>query len=420
MNWPENEAGGFLGRGRYALATDRPESVDALRGVVIERTARGEAIYPQGGRTALDYGGVPGLPGVAIDTRSLNRVIDYPAADMTVTLEAGMTLAELRRVLAERGQRLPLDAPEGDRATLGGIFATNASGPRRFGWGRPRDWIIGVGFVTAAGELVKGGGRVVKNVAGYDFPRLLTGSMGTLGIIVQLTLKTRPIAESTAIVWASFDRGDDAREALARLTTSATRPTAIELLNRPAATAIGEPSGLPAAEWTIAIGFEGARETVAWQTERLAKELNARDCRSLEADSAEALWSRLVEDSAAKRSDYEQVSIVVNARRSAVVGLALKLDSSVWGVQAHAGNGIIRAKTLRSEEPSAIEAAVSELRRAAVEAGGNLIVSGRPEGRYEGLPIWGEPRDDWAIARRIKEAFDPRGLMNPGRFVGGI
>lgn len=420
MNWPESEAGGCLGCGRNALATYRPESVDAVRGVVIERTALGEAIYPQGGGTALDYGGIPGHPGVAIDMRSLNRVIDYPAADMTVTVEAGMTFAELRRVLAERGQRLPLDAPEGDRATMGGIFATNTSGPRRLGWGRPRDWIIGVGFVTAAGELVKGGGRVVKNVAGYDFPRLLTGSMGTLGIIVQMTLKTRPIAASTAIVWATFDRSDDVREALARLTTSSTRPTAVELLNRPTATAIGEPSGLPSGLWTIAIGFEGEKETVAWQTERLAKELNARDCRSVEEAVADALWSRLVEDSALARAADGQVSIVVNARRSSVVALASKLDASVWCVQAHAGNGIIRAKTLAENDLSAIEVDIAGLRGAAVAAGGNLIVSRRPLAWDDRLLIWGEPRDDWAIAKRIKEAFDPRGLMNPGRFVDGI
>lgn len=420
MNWPESEVGGVLGCGRYALATDRPESVDAVRGLVIERTARGEAIYPQGGRTALDYGGIPKLPGAAIDMRSLNRVIDYPAADMTATVEAGMTLAELRAVLAERGQRLPLDAPEGDRATLGGIFATNTSGPRRFGWGRPRDWIIGVGFVTAAGELVNGGGRVVKNVAGYDFPKLLTGSLGTLGIIVRMTLKTRPIVESSAFVWATFDRSDDVREALAKLTTSATRPTAIELLNRPAATSIGEPSGLPSGVWTIAIGFEGEKETVAWQTERLANELNARDCRSIENGSADTLWSRLVEDSASALSAEGQVSITVNARRSAVVDLAARLDPAVWSLQAHAGNGMIRAKAWAANDFSAIEGDIVGLRGAAVAAGGNLIVSRRPLAWDDRLPIWGEPRDDWAIAKRIKEAFDPRGLMNPGRFVDGI
>ncbi len=131
-------------------------------------------------------------------------MIEYPAADMTITVEAGITLAALQDVLASQNQRLLIDAPHPDRATLGGIFATNTCGPRRFGHGRPRDQIIGVGFVTADGEFVKGGGRVVKNVAGYDFPRLLTGSMGTLGILDRADAQGPPDARSLDLVWVPF------------------------------------------------------------------------------------------------------------------------------------------------------------------------------------------------------------------------
>ena len=108
--------------------------------------------------------------------RSLDRLIDYPSADMTITVQAGMTISTLRGMLGAQHQRLLIDAPEPDRATLGGIFATNTTGPRRYGCGRPRDQVVGISFVTSEGAVVKGGGRVVKNVAGYDFPRLLTGS----------------------------------------------------------------------------------------------------------------------------------------------------------------------------------------------------------------------------------------------------
>src|SRR5262249_22488607 len=159
------------------------------------------------------------------------RVIDYPAADMTITVEAGITLGALRAVLAENRQRLLIEAPHPDRATLGGIYATNASGPRRFGIGGPRDQIIGVSFLTADGALVKGGGRVVKNVAGYDFPRLLTGSLGTLGIITQLTQKVRPIPEASALVWVPFANVDGLGTSLDRLNTSGTRPVSIDLLD---------------------------------------------------------------------------------------------------------------------------------------------------------------------------------------------
>jgi glycolate oxidase FAD binding subunit len=161
LTWPDSPLGGRLGDGRHATATDRPETVDSLRQAVLDRTAQGHALYPQGGGTALDYGGVPRAPGVALDVRGLDGVIDYPAADMTITAQAGITLAALRAVLAAQAQRLLVDAPHPDRATLGGVYATNTSGPRRFGAGRPRDQVIGVSFVTSDGALVKGGGRVV-------------------------------------------------------------------------------------------------------------------------------------------------------------------------------------------------------------------------------------------------------------------
>ena len=174
-------------------------------------------------------------PGVAISTTSISRLIDYPYADMTITVEAGMTLSTLSGILAGQQQRLLVDAPFPERATLGGIYATNTSGPRRFGAGRPRDQIIGVSFVTSEGVVVKGGGRVVKNVAGYDLPKLLTGSLGTLGIISQLTLKVRPIPERSAIAWVRYHNLRAVSEALERLNVSETRPIAVELLNEPAA-----------------------------------------------------------------------------------------------------------------------------------------------------------------------------------------
>src|SRR5262249_35551074 len=132
LTWPDDPSGGLLGDGRFATATERPETVEALCQVVRERVAQGLAIYPQAGGTALDYGGTPRAPGVAVNTRALNRVIEYPAADMTITVEAGITMAALRAVLAEQHQRLLIDAPLPDRATLGGVFATNTCGPRRF------------------------------------------------------------------------------------------------------------------------------------------------------------------------------------------------------------------------------------------------------------------------------------------------
>ncbi|MBV8230832.1 MAG: FAD-binding oxidoreductase [Planctomycetaceae bacterium] len=417
MNWPETAMSGRLGDGRNAIATDRPETVDALRQAVIERVAQGYALYPQGGGTALDYGGVPRTPGVAIDTRALGRIIDYPAADMTITVEAGLTLAGLRTVLAEQGQRLLVDAPHPDRATLGGIFATNTNGPRRFGAGRPRDQIIGISFVTSDGALVKGGGRVVKNVAGYDFPKLLTGSLGTLGIIAQMTLKVRPIPEAAALAWVPFPGVADLGPALERLNTSATRPMALELLNPAGARLAGAPLGLPADRWTLAIGFEDNAASVAWQLDRLKAELGRTDLTILEAAAADPLWSALTELQAA---EVGPVSFVANVRLSTVVPLVEDLDPSMWAIQAHAGNGIVRGHALGTPDLDALAPEIERLRARAVRDGGNLILSRCPTDAKGRLRVWGEPRPDWALAERVKRTLDPKGVLNPGRFVGTI
>ena len=420
MTTPASPAGRHLGDGRAALATERPETPEALAEAVARHVALGHALYPQGGATALDYGGTPRLPGVALDTTALARVIDYPAADMTITVEAGLTLAALQDVLAREGQRLPLDAPHPDRATLGGIFACNASGPRRFGAGRPRDLLLGVTFATSEGKLVKGGGRVVKNVAGYDFPKLLTGSLGTLGILTQLTLKVRPKPEASALMVFGFDDAGALDQALARLNTSDTRPMALDLANASAAEVLG-PEGLPdlpAHPWTLFVGFEDNAASVAWQMERLAQELRpVAPALTLRGAEADPYWAELTAFAA---REHGPLSFVAGLPPSAVTPFAGKLDPSNWVVRAHAGNGIVQAHATEDWPHETLQAAIAPLRAEAGRLGGYLTLSRCPTDWKDRLRVWGDPRSDWDLAAKVKHALDPAGLMNPGRFVGTI
>ncbi len=408
LDWPETLDGGTLGDGRFASATDRPGTPEALGEVVAARAGQGHAIYPQGGCTALDYGGIPRSPGVAVDLRGVDRVVDYPVADMTITVEAGITLARLRAILAAEGQRPAIEAPEPDRATLGGIYATDASGPRRFGLGRPRDQVIGIRFVDASGRIIKGGGRVVKNVAGYDLPKLLTGSMGTLGIIAELTLKVRPRPEAAAIVRARYPSLADACAAGDLLGLSATRPVSLDLMNS---------SGRPVGAWTVAVGLEGNAEAVAWQVERLKGELGRAELEILEGEAAESCWADLVERQAGGGSS---LTLKANLRPSLLPGWLGMLDPGRWSIQAHAGNGIARAHLLKPSGLDDIAPEVDRLRAEAVRLGGNLILPRCPTAWKARLRVWGEPEGDLAIARRVKAALDPKGVLNPGRFVGDI
>src|SRR4051812_32072780 len=206
----------------------KPTSQADLSAVVQEAFEASAALYPIGGGTSLDFGVPPKVEGRGLSLAGLNRVIDYPARDMTVTVEAGVTMKALADLLATERQRLPVDVPRAEKATIGGVIATNWNGPRRYGESSLRDFVIGINAVDGRGLPFKGGGRVVKNVAGYDFCKLLTGSLGTLGIITQVTLRLKPIPEQSALVACSLPTPQAAEKLLAALTTSQTTPTAIE------------------------------------------------------------------------------------------------------------------------------------------------------------------------------------------------
>src|SRR5436190_358976 len=178
----------------------RPGSVAELADLVRRAAGEGQALYPLGGRTMLDLGLPPARAGLGIDLRGLTHVIDYPARDMTITAEAGITLGKLQELLRAENQRLPIDVPRAADATLGGALAANVSGPRRYGFGTFRDYVIGMSTVNDEGQETKAGGRVVKNVAGYDLPKLHVGALGTLGTISQVTLKLRPLPEESALL----------------------------------------------------------------------------------------------------------------------------------------------------------------------------------------------------------------------------
>ena len=168
-----------------------------------------DALLPVGGGTALDYGNAPSRPATRLEMSGVSKVVDYTPRDMTILVEAGIRMADLAATLAREGQQLPIDVPQAREATLGGVIATNWCGPRRYGHGTIRDYVIGIHAVDGRGVAFKGGGRVVKNVAGYDFCKLLTGSLGTLGVITQVALKVKPQLECVGVVIAECGDLDD-------------------------------------------------------------------------------------------------------------------------------------------------------------------------------------------------------------------
>lgn len=379
-------------------------------------------LCPVGGRTSLGFGVAAPQADVLIDLRELIRVVDYPARDMTVTVEAGLRVNELQRLLAQQGQQLPVDIAQPERATIGGAIATNTHGPRRYGYGTFRDYVIGISGVDAAGRLFKGGGRVVKNVAGYDVCKLLIGSRGTLAVFTQVTLKLRPLPECSGWYWFQFDLYGEVENVLERLLTSAARPVAIEVLNQPASELVVNQArqALPAGGVVLCVGVEGSRREVDWQLEALRKEIVPFGVQQLER-----IDGVLAVELLASITDFpvcadDPLAFQANLRPSRCLEFAEQAAALGVAAVCHAGNGVVVGQL--PEETATIAKAKSllaPLRETARGGDGNLtILHCDPEWQAD-LPMCGDPEPAWPLMLQLKRQLDPHGLLNPGRFVDG-
>jgi glycolate oxidase FAD binding subunit len=392
-------------------------------------TAIGEAfesampVYPVGGGTSLDFGLRINDQGLALSLAKLTRIIDYPARDMTVTVESGVTMQALAELLAKERQRLPMDVPQGERATIGGVIATNWNGPRRYGEGSVRDFVIGISAVDGRGQPFKGGGRVVKNVAGYDFCKLLTGSLGTLGVITQVTLRLKPIPEHSVLVACAVANCEQAERLLAAMVTSQTTPAAIELLAGPAWDADPALQSLPSdragpARLYLVVGLEGPAPEVEYMTRQLIAEWRQLGAATpLVIGEAAALWLRLAEFPAAGESPLVLLASVAPSGTTAVIDAARRLDPQV-SIQAHAGNCSVIIKFATFPAQGLSRALVGSLQPVAAAHHGHVVVLSNPSGaEMTHQSVWGATDAPLSLMTEVKRRFDPRDILNRGRFV---
>lgn len=399
---------------QVAVPTDR---VEAAAWVVRAREA-GWGLVARGTGSQLDFGFPPQRLDLVLSTERLNRVVDYQPDDMTVTVEPGVPLSALQTLLATRGQFLPLDPPGAERTTLGGVVATAASGPWRAAYGTPRDWLIGCRVVGSDGKEVRGGGQVVKNVAGYDLPKLYTGSFGTLGLLTELTFKVmpKPAAQGCVLVHLPSPRAVEAL--LASTLDSDVQPAALELLHRQVVEDAGG-EGDADHDWIVLAQFLHVQDAVEWQQEQflaLARKADGAGA-PLSPERGAALLA------AAREFPYAHAftaRLGTTSSRTAEVAARAADISRRHGlpprIACHAATGQIFV----GGEGETVGALVRELRDLAQQHGATCLFPRLPAPLWGAVDPWGEPGPELRLLRGLKQVLDPTNLFSPGRFVGGL
>ncbi|MGH9491907.1 MAG: FAD-binding oxidoreductase [Terriglobales bacterium] len=416
-----------------AVAPGSPEEVAAVL-----RFACGHnlTVVPAGGFTRQGIGGVPERVDIVLETRRLAGLEHYDPGDLTLGAGAGMTLGALEEKLAAHQQFLPIESAHTDRETVGGLLAAAASSPLRHGFGGLRDYCIGVKFVTGDGRLAKGGGRVVKNVAGYDLMKLLIDSFGTLGVIVSANFKVFPRPRQTRTFLCEFASAEEAITFRDRVLRSPLSPICLELVSPRAEEYLREPPParnvddvhpeapvkLEAGAWRVLVRAAGSDAVLA----RYRRELGGAASQEVAGDAEAACWRQLLrfEDAVLARHHNAMilhVSLPLSAVARALAAAERAVDNNFLPATVGrfgAGSLGIAFLPLLVDPPSAMQyvAAVSAF-RGALARDASAVVARCPREAKLHFDVWGSTPTDRGAMRRVKQAMDPKNVLNRGRFA---
>lgn len=379
-------------------------------------------VIPCRNATKLSIGNRPRRYDLALSLKEMNRVWHYEPSDLTITVESGMKFGDFQEFVGKQGLWLPLDPLGGARASLGGIAATNAAGPLRLAFGAPRDMVLGMKISTTEGKVLKAGGRVVKNVSGYDVAKLLIGSYGSLGVIVELSLKLFPLPALRATYALSAGTLGIARDLRRRILASPLTPSRMVLLAGGAASRDSKGPEL----W---LEMHGSTKLL----ERAERELTSHaaaagvSIRTVDPAEADLFWGRASDMQSGLMPD-DPGALVMKATLpdSGVEELIsraeqeAKAEKTEWTVIVQLGVGIIRFGILGGPAAAPQAGLIGRLRAATEALGGVLIIERCPLAIKERFDVWGTPGSDFALMKQMKQVWDPKGVLSPGRGLGYI
>lgn len=405
-----------------------PDDVSALARVLGLAMSAGKAVSPHGGGTQTALGNPPERLDLVVDTTRLDRITHYPG-DLTATAQAGVTMSALQARLGDHGQFLAIDAPLPDRATVGGTLATGIGGPARWQNGSPRDTVIGMSIAQPDGRTTRTGGRVVKNVSGYDMARLHVGGLGTLGVIVEASFKLTPLPARRATVLATFDSVQEALGAALGVFSSSIVPLALTVFDRPTADKLDY--DLSASAGYLAIMLGGRPLTL----DRLVRECRA-ECGRQASGKAQVLDDSVADDLWRGLRDFgydEDTEPVAGVRfnvqpsRAAALVEALEplSDDRVGppSLMANPAYGAVSARWYSDgaeQTQDGLHDILTAARAVAHSLPGTAVIERCPADVKLRFDVWDDVGDTIEVMRRLKEQYDPTRTLNPGRFVGGI
>ena len=399
-----------------------PETVEEISKALALADREGFSCVPYGGGTKMALGNLVRNVDMVIGMSMLNGVIDYQPSDLTVTVQAGATLDEVQGILKDMDQFIPLETPWPSKATIGGILATGYNGPLSLTYGLPRDWIIGVTVVNPDGTVTKSGGRVVKNVTGYDLNKLYTGSLGTLGVIAEATFKLSSKPANTCTVIASFSRFHDAMNAMEHLLKDYGGPSAAVVINHET----GLMLGLMSKGYKIIALYHGS-ETVLKAKCRsglLTIRNNRSDRIDYEGSDLVGIWQSLA-DLPWIGNPTPTLSIKFSVLPSRVAMFTRELESIFipsfrHGIISDFGNGYVRSLWWGDKEIEITADVISRVTSKVQEFGASWIIERCPTTAKALLDVWGQQPSSIKLIRDVKAKLDPKRVLNPGRFIGGI